>query len=85
MEYTQTKDGWLKDWQPGFVFSLLKVMQFVLQGNFGDAMRGIICRWIGIVHDAEPTVTIPVMSYEIAAELAHFGKKVLHPSTVYVT
>ena len=49
VEYTRTKDGWLKDWQPG---------------------------WVGIVHDADPTVTIPVMSYDIAAELAHFGKKV---------
>ena len=39
--------------------------------------------WIGVVHDAEPDETIPTMSYRDAAQLAHFGKKVLHPSTVH--
>ena len=38
--------------------------------------------WEGVVHDAEPSVTIPRLSYEEAAEMAHFGKKVLHPETV---
>jgi aspartokinase len=38
--------------------------------------------WEGVVHDADPTVTIPTLAYEEAAELAHFGKKVLHPETV---
>jgi len=39
--------------------------------------------WIGVVHDCEPDLTIPVMSYRDAAQLAHFGKKVLHPATVH--
>lgn len=39
--------------------------------------------WIGVVHDADPEYTIPVMSYRDAAQLAHFGKKVLHPATVH--
>mgnify|MGYP006129978633 CR=1 FL=1 len=39
--------------------------------------------WIGVVHDAEPDQTITTMSYRDAAQLAHFGKKVLHPSTVH--
>lgn len=38
--------------------------------------------WEGVVHDADPTLTIPSLAYEEAAELAHFGKKVLHPETV---
>ena len=38
--------------------------------------------WEGVVHDAEPNVTIPRLAYEEAAEMAHFGKKVLHPETV---
>jgi len=38
--------------------------------------------WQGVVHDADPRVTIPALAYEEAAELAHFGKKVLHPETV---
>jgi len=38
--------------------------------------------WEGIVHDADITTTIPRITYQVAAELAHFGKKVLHPSTV---
>lgn len=84
VEYTQTEDGWLDEWQPGYEAptahcspitptQCLRVLVVWLLAN----------RWIGIVHDAEPTVTIPVMSYDIAAELAHFGKKVLHPSTVF--
>lgn len=56
VEYTKTPEGWLDEWQPG---------------------------WIGVVHDAEPDETIPTMSYRDAAQLAHFGKKVLHPSTVH--
>ena len=38
--------------------------------------------WEGIVHDADVTTTIPRITYQVAAELAHFGKKVLHPDTV---
>lgn len=38
--------------------------------------------WVGVVHDAHPDQTIPALSYDAAAELAHFGKKVLHPKTV---
>jgi aspartokinase len=38
--------------------------------------------WEGIVHDADVSTTIPSVTYQVAAELAHFGKKVLHPSTV---
>lgn len=38
--------------------------------------------WEGIVHDADVSSTIPNVTYQVAAELAHFGKKVLHPSTV---
>ena len=38
--------------------------------------------WVGVVHDADPEQTIPALAYEEAAELAHFGKKVLHPETV---
>lgn len=38
--------------------------------------------WIGIVHDNNPLDTLQEISYEEAAELAHFGKKVLHPETV---
>lgn len=38
--------------------------------------------WVGVVHDADVTRTIPELAYEEAAELAHFGKKVLHPATV---
>lgn len=55
VEYTTDEDGWMKDWQPG---------------------------WVGVVHDADTTMTIPELAYEEAAELAHFGKKVLHPQTV---
>lgn len=39
--------------------------------------------WEGVVHDADPRLTIGDLSYEAAAQLAHFGKKVLHPATVY--
>lgn len=39
--------------------------------------------WIGVVHDCAPDVTIPIMSYRDAGQLAHFGKKVLHPATVH--
>lgn len=39
--------------------------------------------WEGVVHDADPTHTIPTLAYEEAAELAHFGKKVLHPQCVF--
>lgn len=56
VEYTKDADGWLDEWEPG---------------------------WIGVVHDNEPDVTIPHMSYRDAAQLAHFGKKVLHPATVH--
>jgi bifunctional aspartokinase / homoserine dehydrogenase 1 len=38
--------------------------------------------WEGVVHDADPSWTISSLAYEEAAELAHFGKKVLHPDTV---
>lgn len=38
--------------------------------------------WEGVVHDALPHVCIPVLSYDEAGALAHFGKKVLHPDTV---
>lgn len=38
--------------------------------------------WVGIVHDADPSTTIPSLHYEEARELAHFHKKVLHPETV---
>lgn len=36
----------------------------------------------GVVHDRDVTQTIDVLAYEEAAELAHFGKAVLHPETV---
>lgn len=39
--------------------------------------------WEGIVHDGNVKETIVALSYEEAAELAHFGKKVLHPATVF--
>eukprot|EP00941_MAST-03F_sp_MAST-3F-sp1_P001814 g1814.t1 len=39
--------------------------------------------FVGVVHDCEIETTIPVISYGDAAQLAHFGKKVLHPSTVH--
>lgn len=38
--------------------------------------------WVGVVHDADPSQTIPSLAYEEAKELAHFAKKVLHPETV---
>jgi aspartokinase len=38
--------------------------------------------WEGIVHDANKTECIPRITYQVAAELAHFGKSVLHPDTV---
>lgn len=37
----------------------------------------------GVVHDADVEYTIPELSYDDAAQLAAFGKKVLHPSTVF--
>lgn len=39
--------------------------------------------WVGVVHDADPSATIGSLSYEEAAELGHFAKKVLHPETVF--
>ena len=36
----------------------------------------------GVVHDRDVTQTIDMLAYEEAAELAHFGKAVLHPETV---
>jgi len=38
--------------------------------------------YIGIVHDVDPSNTISELSYPEAAELAHFGKKVLHTQSV---
>ena len=45
-------------------------------------MEGWTQGWEGVVHDADPTSTIPSLAYEEAAELAHFGTKVIHPETV---
>jgi len=39
--------------------------------------------WVAVVHDADPSATISSLSYEEAAELGHFAKKVLHPETVF--
>jgi aspartate kinase len=41
-----------------------------------------VAGWVGVVHDADPSTTIPHLHYEEARELAHFSKKVLHPETV---
>jgi len=38
--------------------------------------------WVGIVHCADPTTTIPRIHYDEARELCRFAKKVLHPDTV---
>lgn len=38
--------------------------------------------WVGIVHCADPSVTIPRLHYDEARELSRFAKKVLHPDTV---
>jgi hypothetical protein len=43
----------------------------------GPHSVSLICSgWEGVVHDALPHVCIPVLSYDEAGALAHFGKKV---------
>ena len=34
--------------------------------------------WVGFVHQSDTNATIPSITYEEAAELAHFQRKVLH-------
>ena len=45
-------------------------------------MAGWAQGWVGIVHCADPAVTIPSLHYDEARELSRFAKKVLHPDTV---
>lgn len=60
--------------------SLFKVEYSKREDGFLDQWKP---GWEGVVHDADPRLTIENLSYEAAAQLAHFGKKVLHPATVY--
>ena len=60
--------------------SLFKVEYTKREDGFLDKWQP---GWEGVVHDADPRLTIGDLSYEAAAQLAHFGKKVLHPATVY--
>ena len=49
----------------------------------GGAMKNWAPGYVGLVHEADPSMTVPHVHYKHASELAAMGKKVLHPETVF--
>ena len=62
--------------------STIKLFKVELENSPDGVAAAWVAGWVGVVHDADSSATIPQLHYEEARELAHFAKKVLHPETV---